>query len=55
MQSPDTVPAPETVVLVHGIWMSSLELLLLALFLVLAGRSTAWWQRVTRRQPKKVV
>lgn len=32
-----------------------LELLLLALFLGLAGRSTAWWQRLIRRQPKKVV
>ena len=32
-----------------------LELLLLALFLVLAGHSTVWWQRVTRRHPKKVV
>ena len=30
MRTPDTVPAPETVVLVHGIWMTSLELLLLA-------------------------
>jgi uncharacterized membrane protein SpoIIM required for sporulation len=32
-----------------------LELLLLALFLALAGRSTAWWQRVTRRNLKKAV
>jgi hypothetical protein len=32
-----------------------LELLLLALFLGLAGHSTVWWQRVTRRHPKKVV
>ena len=30
MQTPDNGPAPETVVLVHGIWMSSLELVLLA-------------------------
>lgn len=32
-----------------------LELLLLALFLGMAGRSSAWWQRVKERNPEKVV
>jgi pimeloyl-ACP methyl ester carboxylesterase len=51
MQSPDTVPAHETVVLVHGIWMSSLELLLLARRLRRCGYRTLRFRYRSLRRP----
>jgi pimeloyl-ACP methyl ester carboxylesterase len=51
MQTLDSVPAPETVVLVHGIWMSSLELLLLARRLRRCGYRTLRFRYRSLRRP----
>jgi len=51
MQSPDKVRAPETVVLVHGIWMSSLELVLLAWRLRRCGYRTLRFRYRSLRRP----
>jgi pimeloyl-ACP methyl ester carboxylesterase len=51
MQSPDKTPAPETVVLVHGIWMSSLELVLLAWRLRRCGYRTLRFHYRSLRRP----
>jgi pimeloyl-ACP methyl ester carboxylesterase len=47
----DNVTAPETVVLVHGIWMSSLELLLLARRLRRCGYRTLRFRYRSLRRP----
>jgi len=51
MQSPDKARAPETVVLVHGIWMSSLELVLLAWRLRRCGYRTLRFRYRSLRRP----
>jgi pimeloyl-ACP methyl ester carboxylesterase len=51
MRPPDTPPVPETVVLVHGIWMSSLELLLLARRLRRCGYRTLRFRYRSLRRP----
>jgi pimeloyl-ACP methyl ester carboxylesterase len=51
MRTPDKAPAPETVVLVHGIWMSSLELVLLAWRLRRCGYRTLRFRYRSLRRP----
>jgi pimeloyl-ACP methyl ester carboxylesterase len=51
MQAPDKAPAPETVVLIHGIWMSSLELVLLARRLRRCGYRTLRFRYRSLRRP----
>lgn len=51
MQTPANAPATETVVLVHGIWMSSLELLLLARRLRRCGYRTLRFRYRSLRRP----